>query len=104
MKIADLDCEKVEMNFREDFPNITWISIYMKGTKLHIDIKENIVKNNTQKNKITDIISPYNGIVTSIFVKQGTALVKAGDSLSAIANSLSGLSRQLFLGPRLKAS
>ena len=41
MKKKNVDCEALEAGMREAFPQITWVSARVSGTRLVIQIKEN---------------------------------------------------------------
>ncbi len=78
----EINCENIEMKMRETFPLITWVSVYMNGTKLHIDLKENALGVEKTEETPTDILSKKTGTITSILVEQGNPLVKAGDGVN----------------------
>lgn len=79
----EIDCEGLEMEMREHFPLITWVSVYLSGTKLHVDMKENALGSVKQKEFAQDILSPKDGKVISVLLEQGEAKVKAGDEVVA---------------------
>lgn len=67
---------------RAKFPQITWISITQNGTRLFIDISENIKSTEILDYSVPcDIISNRDCIVTNIIAQSGTPLVKAGDAV-----------------------
>lgn len=83
MHKREIDCEGLELKMREHFPLITWVSVYLNGTKLHVDMKENALGSIKQKEIPQDILSPKDGMVISVLVEQGEAKVKAGDEVTA---------------------
>lgn len=79
-----LDIEELEKEIRREFPQITWASARLSGTKLIIAIKENDApilaeSGETQAAAGRDLVSEYDGTVVSIVVRSGVPLVKAGD-------------------------
>jgi len=78
---ADIDCTKIEKMIRNDFFDITWVSVSLSGTRLSINIKENYDYDVAVSNydyDMSDIIAEKNGIITSIITRHGTPLVKEG--------------------------
>lgn len=75
----DIDTVNLEEKLLEEFPEVIWVSIYIKGTSLHITVKEQIKlpeqKEDTEKQP-QDLISPADGKVADIFVRNGTEAVK----------------------------
>ena len=77
-----LDIESLEKEIRRQFPQITWASAKLSGTKLIISVKENdapILKEEVQGSEGRDLISEYDGTVVSVIVRSGVPMVKAGD-------------------------
>lgn len=80
---SKINAEKLEDMFSEDFPEIIWNSVSIHGTTLHISIKEQIqndVKSITKKKNL-DLISPKDGTVEKIFIRNGTAAVEKGQKV-----------------------
>jgi len=84
MPLSKIPINELKTDLRNTYDEITWISIYLKGTNLHISIKERDTKkpSNSQFYTYSDIAASENGIVDSILVRQGTAMVKVGDEVS----------------------
>ncbi len=81
MKKSGVDCEKLEAELRMDFPEITWVSARVSGTRLLIHIKENDVLSEVtpDNEEPCDLIASKSGTITSMVVRQGVAQVQAGD-------------------------
>lgn len=77
--------EELEKAIRTEFPNITWTSVQLEGTKLWIQIKENdkILTVEEKTKKASDLVAEKDGIVTSIITRNGVPMVKAGDEVKA---------------------
>lgn len=92
MRIAQIDCDRVEKQFRREFQDITWISAEVSGTRLQIYIKENdedvlSLRDNTPCN----LVASKDGVVESIITRCGTPLVKPGDEVHAGDTLVSGV-------------
>ena len=79
----DIDCTQIEKMLRNDFFDITWVSVSLEGTRLTIHIKENYDYDVVTESdyKMSDIIADKEGVITSIITRLGTPLVKAGDNV-----------------------
>lgn len=81
MKKTRVDCDALEEALRTQFPEITWVSARVSGTRLLVKIKENEVlsqipvKNDTPCN----IVADKAGTITSMIVRQGVPKVAVGD-------------------------
>ena len=83
MFIDRINTEELEKKLRKEFDEITWISVSISGTTLQVNLKENDTDNGIQKNVLTgNIVADKEGIVESIFVRQGTKNVSVGDPVS----------------------
>lgn len=93
MKKGELDIETLEKEIRRSFPEITWASARLSGTKLLIDIKENdapIIKEQEEKQAGSNLVSPYAGTVVSMIVRSGVPRVSVGDTIEAGAVLVEG--------------
>jgi similar to stage IV sporulation protein len=81
----DIDCDSVEKNVREKFPNVIWTSVYFEGTKLYVSIKENekAVPDTDIKGEGSDIVADEDGIIVSMLIRNGVAMVGVGDEVKA---------------------
>ena len=83
-KLSDIDTEGLEKLFRTEFKDITWISIGQIGTTLTINIKERDVTEYEEENDIAgSLYAPCDGVITSVMVRNGIAMVKPGDEVLA---------------------
>lgn len=90
MKREKVDIEELEKQIRRQFPQVTWVSVRMNGTKLLIDIKENdapltmegSASTDGQKEEVgSDLVSEYGGRVTAMIVRSGVPKVAIGDTV-----------------------
>ena len=86
MRRDALDISELEKQIRRQFPEITWASAKLDGTKLQIDIKENdapIVIEKSETAPGTDLIAESDGVVAAIIVRSGVPQVSIGDVVEA---------------------
>ena len=84
MNKDDLDIEELEKALRRQFPQITWASAKLTGTKLVVDIKENdapIIIDEPKTTEGKDLVSEYSGVVVSMIVRSGVPTVSIGDTV-----------------------
>ena len=64
---ARINCEDLEASMRTSFPEITWVSARVSGTRLLIHIKENEVLSTIPEKDETpcDIVASQPGVITS---------------------------------------
>ncbi len=85
MPLSKIPIYELKTNLRNTYDEITWVSIYLKGTNLHISLKENDTLNNTNtaiNSQSADLIAEQNGTIDSILVRQGTPMVTQGEEVS----------------------
>ena len=86
MRKENLDIETLEKEIRRQFPQVTWASAKLDGTKLRIDIKENDAPIISEVHKETvgsNLVSQYEGTIVSIMVRRGVPAAAAGDVVDA---------------------
>lgn len=77
-----LDIEELEKTIRRRFPEVTWTSARLDGTKLNLFIKENErpgMEIQEKPENATDLVSQYSGTIISIVVRSGVPKVRKGD-------------------------
>ena len=83
MPLSKIPIYELKTNLRNKYDEITWVSIYLKGTYLQISLKERDTVNYSIPS-ITDsqnLIAPVAGTIESILVRQGTSKVMPGDQV-----------------------
>lgn len=83
MNKNSIDCDKVERRLKENYERMSWVSAYVSGTRLIIQIKENygVLKVETKESKKADLVAGANGKIVSIVTRCGTPLVKKGETV-----------------------
>ncbi len=81
---AQVDCGKLEEALRMQFPELTWVSASLSGTRLLVRVKENEVLSAIPGRDETpcDIVASQSGRITEMVVRSGTPAVKVGDEVA----------------------
>ncbi|WP_352399564.1 sporulation protein YqfD [Anaerotignum sp.] len=75
-----VDPEKITKELLIQFPDISWVSVGVKGTDVTIKVAETIEKTEVvDKETPSDVIATMDGVVLKITAERGTPLVKEGD-------------------------
>lgn len=77
----DLDCAFIAEKLRGQFPDITWVSAKITGSRLLLEIKENdnIYIENVPKKGAYDLVANKTGEIVSMVTRKGTPVKKTGD-------------------------
>ena len=80
-----VDCPGLESELRAAFPEISWVSARVSGTRLLIHIKENQVLSDIEKEDEApaDLMARKEGVIRSMIVRSGSAQVSLGESVEA---------------------
>ncbi len=80
-----VDCPGLESELRAAFPEISWVSARLSGTRLLIHIKENQVLSDIEKEDEApaDLMARKEGVIRSMIVRSGSAQVSLGESVEA---------------------
>lgn len=79
-----IDCEEIEKDLRKEFSGIIWASAQISGTKMTIDIKENLVYKAQAEDaeyEASDLVADKKAVVDSIITRNGTPCVFTGDAV-----------------------
>lgn len=93
MPKKDVDCEKIESLIRNEFDDIIWTSVEMKGTRLIIYVQESLKidgNGETDSDVPTDLCASHSGTIERIITRAGTPLVSVGDEVSKGAVLVTG--------------
>lgn len=80
-KKTDISCERLEEALRSRYSEVIWTSIKIYGTKMTVDIQENLLPEEQYEKKedtVYDIVAAKDGVVSEIVTRSGTPLVTAG--------------------------
>ena len=85
MRKSQISCADLEDRIRNAFPEISWVSAELTGTRLTVHVRENdgILKAETEPETPCELTAGSDGTVTKIIVRNGIARVKAGGEVKA---------------------
>lgn len=84
IKKEKIDSDVIEKALRNEYFDITWASVEIKGTKLIVHIRENSsieTENYVSDEMCGNVVSSTQAVVTSIITRTGTPMVKAGQQV-----------------------
>lgn len=84
MRKSEVDCERLSAALRNAFPDFSWVSATLHGTQLSIQVREGSFSEETEPkeaNVPSSLVAAQSGIIESIYVRSGRALVAAGDEV-----------------------
>lgn len=72
--------EQIEEKLRKHFPEITWVSAEIKGTRLIVHIKENedVKVDEPKAQEPVNLVAEKSGTIVSMIVRSGTPAVEEG--------------------------
>lgn len=76
-----IDAEKLEESFRMAFDDVIWTSVKISGTKMTIDLQENIKNKERERpndGKAYDIIAEKDAVIDTVITRQGAPQITAG--------------------------
>lgn len=80
-----LDCAALEELLRSQYEDVIWASVKIQGTRLVIDIQENLADNQqekeTDKEEPSDLVADKDAEIYSIFTRSGTPFVEKGSQV-----------------------
>ena len=98
---GNIDSEKISVKLINDIDEISWVGVYEKGTKLHIEIKERDMPPEMVKKDIPcHIIARKDGIIKKINVTNGEKMVSDNEVVTKGQLLVSGIINTQFDGIR----
>lgn len=85
MRKSRISCTELEKRIRNAFPEISWVSAELTGTRLTIHLRENnrILQARLEPESPCELTAGTDGTVTRLIVRNGKARVKVGDTVKA---------------------
>ena len=81
MSQKKINCSEVAAAVRKKFPEITWVSARIEGTRLILNIQEGIIQKEINSNTSPcNLIADKDGVITDMIVRRGIPVKKPGDS------------------------
>ncbi|MCC8162174.1 MAG: sporulation protein YqfD [Lachnospiraceae bacterium] len=83
MRKSEVRGSEIEAGLREYFPEITWTSVEVKGTRLIVHVRESEEGETTKiaDEEPADLVTSQSGTVVSMIVRSGTPAVREGASV-----------------------
>lgn len=78
---SKLECGNIAEALREEFSELVWVSVKIKGTSLIVDVKENENRNVDQNELLDswDLVAKKDGILQKIVTREGMPVLQEGD-------------------------
>ena len=86
-EINKIDCPSLELAIRQDFDAVIWSSVYIRGTKLIVEIQENINQQNDTAQTFSDpadcsdLVAAKDAVIASIITRSGVPYVTEGQEV-----------------------
>ena len=90
-RVAKIDEHNTAQRIMLNNPEISWLSINPMGSTLYVDVKERKYAPELSDKTPQNIVAAGDGVITSIKVNAGDALVKAGDAVTKGQVLISGI-------------
>ena len=79
MSKKKINCSEVAAAVRKNFPEITWVSARIEGTRLILNIQEGIIPQKTNSNTSPcNLLADKDGVITDMIVRRGIPVKKPG--------------------------
>lgn len=79
--ISSYDCTRAEYLLKQKFNNITWSTVGIKGNVLYVEVREATEPEHIRQGECRDIVANADAVIYSIVTRQGTPVVKKGDTV-----------------------
>ena len=77
----NVDARKLEQTLLYRYPEITWFHVYVSNITLVVEVTHGVSMPDLPSSQPCDIIASRDGVIDSIRVFAGTAMVKSGDTV-----------------------
>lgn len=76
-----LNTAQVEKTVLEQVPGLSWVGVYVEGTRVRIKVVEKVLPPDKDQKQPIDLVAVKSGLVKQILVLKGNPLVKEGDTV-----------------------
>lgn len=91
MKKEAVDCEEIEKKIRNNYFDVTWVSVELKGTRLIVHMRENFDDAGLKEEALAEyeegkgymLVSSKDAVIESIITRTGKPMVKKGQQVAA---------------------
>jgi len=78
-----VDTAKVEETVLRQVPGLSWVGVYVDGTRVRIKLVEKVLPPDTGQEKPADVVAVKDGLIKEILVLNGQPRVSEGDTVTA---------------------
>jgi len=80
VRVSDIDAANMRLRLALLLPDISWAAVNLDGAFVNVEIREAEPKQSADTAPC-NLVADFDGRVTAVFVRQGTATVKVGDGV-----------------------
>lgn len=80
-KISDIDPDNLRPTLLVELPELSWAAINIEGSRITLDVRERLKPETVLDNTPCNLVATRDGIITSVYIKRGSAAVKVGDAV-----------------------
>ncbi len=81
VKVSDIDPDNLRPALLVELPELSWAAINIEGSKVTVDVREQLTPKRLDDKDPCNLVATCDGIITSVYVKKGSAAVKVGDAV-----------------------
>ena len=80
-KLSDIDPDNLRPTLLVELSELSWAAINIEGSRITLDVRERLEPETVSDNTPCNLVATRDGIITSVFIKKGSAAVKVGDAV-----------------------
>ncbi len=79
--LDDVDADNMRLRLALLLPELSWASINIDGTAVNVEVRE-ASKRIEADERYSNLVAQFDGVITAVYVRTGTAAVKVGDAVT----------------------
>ena len=80
-KLSDIDPDNLRPTLLVELSELSWAAINIEGSRITLDVRERLEPETVSDDTPCNLVATRDGIITSVFIKKGSAAVKVGDAV-----------------------
>ncbi len=80
-KLSSIDPDNLRPTLLVELPELSWAAINIEGSRITLDVRERLTPEIISGDTPCNLVATRDGIITSVYVKKGSAAVKVGDAV-----------------------
>ena len=96
-----LDCREIENRMLQTSPDISWVSVNLRGTVANVQVREKQVGQSAIEEQVVNLVATCDGIVESVRLLSGEVMVVPGQEVRAGELLISGVRDSTTQGYRI---